>query len=87
VSLRTALLSLLGRGGERELDPDEYVDVVNVELWRSQLVVVALRERGVPAVALESSTIPYAPLTRARIQVPRHDLVRAMSIIDGLDAT
>ena len=87
MTFRNSLLRWLGRGDTPELDPDEYVVVADVELWRSQLVVVALRERDIPAVAVESSLIPHAPMTRARIQVRRQDVLRAQSVLDGLDAS
>jgi hypothetical protein len=84
MGLRKRLLGVLDRGAPPTTDPDEVVDLVEVEMWRSELIVTGLRDRGVPAIALPSSGIPEAPFTHARIQIRRRDYADAEAALDEL---
>ena len=86
MGLRDWLVAKLG-GDEPVGDPDSVVEVAVVELWRSELVVHALRERGVPAEAVpEHSVLQPRDLLvpQARILVHNSHRTEALEIIDAL---
>jgi hypothetical protein len=84
--LRDWLIDKLG-GDEPAGDPDTVVEVAVVELWRSELVVHALRERGIPAESVHEHSV-MQPLDvlgpQARILVQNGRRTEAIEIIDAL---
>jgi len=86
MGLRGWLVAKLG-GDEPVGDPESIVSVASVELWRSQLVVHALREAGVPAEAVDEhlgEPLRGTAFPTARIMVPNGRRTEALEIIDAL---
>ena len=86
MGLRDWLVDKLG-GDEPVGDPDSVVEVAVVELWRSELVVHALREKGIPAEAVPEHSVqqPRELLgPQARILVQNGRRTEAIEVIDAL---
>lgn len=85
MGLRDRFFELLSRGAEPEVDPDEMVDVIEVDLARAPLLRAALEDADIESEILETSFVPQTPLTRARVRVRRADVAAATTVLDELD--
>jgi hypothetical protein len=83
VTIRDWIVKRLG--GEDPVRVERVVELGRVELWRSELVVAALREAGVPAEAAPTSGPPGGSdsiFPMVSIYVPGDRLADARQVFD-----
>jgi len=86
MGVRTWLIDKLG-GDEPVGDPERVVEVAVVDLWQSQLLVTALRERGIAAESVQEHSVMQPRerlLPQARILVQAGQRAEAIDIIDAV---
>ena len=86
MGLRAWLIDKLG-GAEPVGDPERVVEVAVVDLWQSQLLVTALRERGIAAESVQEHSVVQPRdrlLPQARILVQAGQRAEAIEIIDAV---
>lgn len=84
MGLGDVVRALLSRGTPVERDPDEMVEVEEVSLGSSQLVVETLKGEGIEAHVVESFNPAIGAQDRAVIWVPRRQHADATAILDRL---
>jgi hypothetical protein len=84
-SLRNWFWNLLNHGEAPQLDPDEVVEAAYVTLPAAAIVIVRLREAGIPSSSVETRQgAAFRGTPMAQIFCRRGDLQRAQPIIDDV---
>ena len=84
MGIRDRLMRALG-GDEPLAKEGTVVEAASVDLWRSELIVIELKDHEIPARAVPTS--PYPALTikpMARIMVRSEHLAEARRLIDAI---
>jgi hypothetical protein len=83
VGLRDKLVELLSRGEAPELDPNELVVLETVPAPNGPMLVEALRDAGIEAVAVEAFDAVTARHA-VQMKVPRRQVSEATEVLDSL---
>jgi hypothetical protein len=83
MGLRARLEALLSRGEAPELDPDELVVLETVQAPNGPMMVEALRDAGIEAVAVEAFDAVTARHA-VQMKVPRRQVQEATEVLDNL---
>ena len=84
MGLRQWFLRLLSGGQPPDADPDAQVELVVVPLASGPMLLAALEQQGIDAVAIESFDVVTETRSLMRIMVRRRDLAAAGEVSDQL---